>query len=1043
MRLLLPGLLVWLVGLVPPARPVAAPPASPLPDLPPHLMAPTDPRPPAEERKHFTLPPGFDAQLVASEPDIGKPMQMAFDARGRLWVTTSHHYPFAAPPGQGTDKLFVLSDIDPATGKAGKVHVFAEDLNIPIGVLPLPDGRSVLVSSCGEIRKYAVREGPDGPRSGGYEVLFSGFGYRDTHGMYNSFTLMPDGWVYACHGFANESTVKGRDGHEVRMHSGHTFRFRPDGSRIEIFTHGQVNPFGMAVDPWFNLYTADCHSKPITQLIPGAYYDSFGKPHDGLGYGPHVTRHDHGSTGLCGLVWYDADHFPRDYRGTMFVGNVVTNRVHCDHIEWQGASPVARERPDLLVSSDRWFRPVDLKLGPDGAVYIADFYNKIIGHYEVDLKDPRRDRTRGRIWRVVWKGPDGTAPPPRCPRADFTTAAEADLLHDLFHPNLTVRFLAGHQLRRRVVETGMPPSAEPIAAKLLADKDRTASVVGWLLFLNEAGRTPYDLQNYQNLIAAAANSEVGLAAEQLTGHLVRALTARPNWGEGERRLLAEILKSSSSPHQRRAAAEAAIHHPHPDLIQPLLDVLRDCPEYDTHLRHALRLALRNCLREADAWPRGYEPAYADVALAIPTARAAAYLLAHREQLGDRRAAVAAHIARHGDATTRRELLDWLANPSHSAADPEPLLAALRGWQARGNRLTADETARLARAAEQAIAAVTTGPDRTGSWGLRVLNALPAVSEAGANPPAVSLSSATIDRLVGWAGDATRAAELRAAAAEVLVHYARATGLRVAGSLLADPALPEPLRASLAQTTAGAGSAEGRQVVRDVLKTLPYRSAVTIAAALAATPAGAEDLLAAVRAGQAPARLLHEPTIIERLRATRLPRLDQQLADLTRGLPPPDQKLADLIRQRAASFATARPDPRRGAEVFARHCAACHRIGDQGGRIAPQLDGIGGRGLERLLEDILDPNRNVDQAFRARVVVTTDDRSVTGLLLRTDGEVLILADTQGREVRIPTAEIVSNRETMLSPMPANFGEIIPEAELADLLAYLLKTGPRRD
>ena len=129
------------------------------------------------------------------------------------------------------------------------------------------------------------------------EVLFTGFGTRDTHGMYNSFTLMPDGWVYACHGFLNTSKVKGKDGHEVEMNSGNTFRFRPDGSRIEVYTRGQVNPFGIAVDPWFNLYTADCHSKPITQLIRGAVYDSFGKPHDGLGFAPHVTRHDHGSTG--------------------------------------------------------------------------------------------------------------------------------------------------------------------------------------------------------------------------------------------------------------------------------------------------------------------------------------------------------------------------------------------------------------------------------------------------------------------------------------------------------------------------------------------------------------------------------------------------------------------------------------------------------------------------------------------------------------------------------------------------------------------------
>src|SRR5688500_10006366 len=207
------------------------------------LVAKTDALFPADEAKKFKLPEGFTAQLVASEPDIQKPMQMAFDAKGRLWVTTSYHYPFASE-GKPTDKLFVLSDFDPQTGKARKVQKFAEDLNIPIGILPLPDCKSCIVSSTGEIRTDTDTDG-DG-KGDKMEVLFRGFDTKDTHGMYNSYTLMPDGWVYACHGFANDSTVKGKDGHEVKMQSGHTFRFRPDGSRIEIYTRGQVNQIGRA-----------------------------------------------------------------------------------------------------------------------------------------------------------------------------------------------------------------------------------------------------------------------------------------------------------------------------------------------------------------------------------------------------------------------------------------------------------------------------------------------------------------------------------------------------------------------------------------------------------------------------------------------------------------------------------------------------------------------------------------------------------------------------------------------------------------------------
>ena len=182
--------------------------------------------------------------------------------------------------------------------------------------------------------------------------------------------------------------------------------------------------------------------------------------------------------------------------------------------------------------------------------------------------------------------------------------------------------------------------------------------------------------------------------------------------------------------------------------------------------------------------------------------------------------------------------------------------------------------------------------------------------------------------------------------------------------------------------------------------------------------------------------MQERVILERLKAARIPNLDRQIAALTKGLPPLDQKIAQLMKQRTATFASAKVDKELGAKLFTKHCGACHKIGETGGKIAPNLDGVGIRGLERILEDVLDPNRNVDQAFRARIISTKDERTITGLMLRVEGEVVVLADAEGKEVRVPTKEIESNRETMLSPMPANFGDAIPEADFQHLIAYLL-------
>ena len=185
---------------------------------------------------------------------------------------------------------------------------------------------------------------------------------------------------------------RGSDQQPITMNSGNTYRMRPDGSHAEYFTHGQVNPFGLAFDPLGNLYSCDCHSRPVYQLLRGAYYPSFGKPDDGLGFGPEMVTHDHGSTGIAGISYYAADQFPEAYRGTVFIGNVVTNRINHDRIEWHGSTPKAIEQPDFVWSEDNWFRPVDIELGPDGALYVADFYNRIIGHYEVPLTHPGRDR---------------------------------------------------------------------------------------------------------------------------------------------------------------------------------------------------------------------------------------------------------------------------------------------------------------------------------------------------------------------------------------------------------------------------------------------------------------------------------------------------------------------------------------------------------------------------------------------------------------------------------------------------------------------------
>jgi putative heme-binding domain-containing protein len=1133
----------------------------------PPLVVETDPLRPEEQIRQFHLPEGFGIKLIVADPDIGQPMNMNFDAHGRLWITHVLEYPYPAR-GEGVEprdaRFPQVGDHEPRDRLSVIEHVgtpdqkithFATGLNIPIGNVPTP--RGTIVFSIPDL--WFCPDADGDLHADSRDLLYGRFGNVDTHGMVASLTRWIDGWVYATHGFRNTSHVKGGDGHAFTMNSGNTFRFKEDGSHIEQFTWGQVNPFGLTFDPWGNAYTADCHSMPLTGLIRQAYYSSFGKPHDGLGFGPDMIDHIHGSTGICGAAWYQAAQFPEEYRGCIFLCNPVNGLVHRDRIEFHGSSPWVVTQPEFISCDDGWFRPVDVKLGPDGALYVADFYNCIIGHYEVPLDHPRRSRDKGRIWKITWRG-DRTALP------DLAALGLPQLIERLGDPNITVRTLATNAVYGRFGAEAIEPCTRVLATGGTPEQIAGA---GWLL------------ERLGALSSEEFDTLRGHESDVVRTHAARILAERAAWTDVESAAALRLL-SDSHPMVRRAAADAIGRHPRREFLLPLLNASANTGKDDPFLRHTIKIALRNhvlvdeiaALKWDSTILHRFSSMLAGVAIGAHSESAGGLLLRALQQGVNpevNQADILRHVARYARLDDLRAYAARLSSGGGSLRDQhQQLLALVGGLEARNVRpagIVGDWSGALVQQLleEQRAAGldwtVRPVPGRAlepdaftaqprdyagGSEPVHFHSSLPkgerktgilrsepfpcpatlSFSLAGhdgvpENPPQMKnsvrliladagtvIASAPPPRndlaqKVEWnldqhqnqpvrfeivdgddgAGYAWLAAgnfslpalnpapfSARDAAADLVARLrlenfapqlaavvadeqaSLPARLRWSGVLLAlhpdarlrglldavsGDVVPPALQARILAAVVSRTETEIDECLTQTARAATALQQRQLAEQLSADRAGSEALLKLTTLGLSSPRLLRDPRIAERVRAA-VPDGDAMIAKLVEGLPEPVAEIEKLIADRRNSFTSDGTTPERGRALFKQHCAACHQLGADGKKVGPVLDGIGLRGAERLFEDILDPSRNVDAAFRTATILNHQGQILTGLLVREEGATLILVDTKGQEFAVRKADIDEQSPSGLSLMPGNWGEVIPLADLNEIVAELLRS-----
>jgi putative heme-binding domain-containing protein len=257
-----------------------------------------------------------------------------------------------------------------------------------------------------------------------------------------------------------------------------------------------------------------------------------------------------------------------------------------------------------------------------------------------------------------------------------------------------------------------------------------------------------------------------------------------------------------------------------------------------------------------------------------------------------------------------------------------------------------------------------------------------------------------------------------------------------GEVLADGSAPTALRERAASLLAGKSLESVPDLLIQSLPGAPERLALVIANGLANTRPGADRLLDCIAGGKASPRLLQDSGVQIRLNKSNTDRWRDRVAELTHGLPTASERMDRLIAERRKRYQSAVKDLERGAAVFMQHCASCHQVANHGAKIGPQLDGIGARGFDRVLEDIMDPHRNVDQAFRATTLGLSNGQALTGLVLREEGETIVLADSQGKEIRVAKKDIEERAVSALSPMPSNLLAQMDDAELTHLMAFLL-------
>ncbi len=351
-----------------------------------------------EALNSFELAPGYEIQLFASErmfPELANPVQLSFDDQGRLWVATMPSYPHYKPGDpKPDDKLLILEDTD-GDGRADTLKVWADRLHLPVGFELSADG--VYISQGSHLKRYRDTNGDD--RADVSEIILSGFDDHDTHHAISAFAADPSGAIYMGEGTFLHTNVETPYG-PVRGTHGGFYRYNPGKHHLERTAQLPIpNPWGIAFDRWGQPFFLDTSGPALRWMLPGTLQPVYGTSHP---LPSDLIPEAYRVRPTAGLEFVSSRHFPDSVQGDVLLGNSIGFLGIRQHaIREEGTGYRMEYRQDLLRSSDPNFRPVDLEFAPDGSLYVVDWHNMLVGHMQHNARDPYRDHSHGRIYRIT------------------------------------------------------------------------------------------------------------------------------------------------------------------------------------------------------------------------------------------------------------------------------------------------------------------------------------------------------------------------------------------------------------------------------------------------------------------------------------------------------------------------------------------------------------------------------------------------------------------------------------------------------------------